>query len=77
LGAFSYPWIVLSLVEVFLSNKKGFPVLSKSHQRVVGRFMDLGAQIILSCEDMDNPSLKEPFWYKEYLGFLKAKMVKL
>ena len=35
--------------SVFLTNKRGFPTLSKPHQALLAAFFDLGVQVRLAC----------------------------
>ncbi|XP_077088913.1 protein arginine N-methyltransferase 5 [Siphateles boraxobius] len=54
--------------SIFLTNKKGFPVLSKAHQRVLFRLFKLEAQFIFS--GANRHSEKDLRSYLQYLEYL-------
>uniref|UniRef100_A0A8C2GGX4 Protein arginine N-methyltransferase 5 n=1 Tax=Cyprinus carpio TaxID=7962 RepID=A0A8C2GGX4_CYPCA len=55
--------------SIFLTNKKGFPVLSKAHQRIIFRLFKLEAQFIFTGENRHNEKdLRSYLQYLEYLN---------
>uniref|UniRef100_A0A8C9TYW5 Protein arginine N-methyltransferase 5 n=1 Tax=Scleropages formosus TaxID=113540 RepID=A0A8C9TYW5_SCLFO len=54
--------------SIFLTNKKGFPVLSKAHQRIIFRLFKLEAQFILT--GTSRHSEKDFRSYLQYLEYL-------
>lgn len=42
--------ILVCSADIFLSNNKGFPVLSKAHQQLLNNFMKVGPRVCLSSE---------------------------
>jgi type II protein arginine methyltransferase len=45
--------------ELFLTNKKGFPVLSKGHQRIIRKFMTYKIKIALKGNNYHNNELNK------------------
>lgn len=54
--------------NLFLTNRKGFPVLARSHQVILKRFMRLGAQVVMSgtCRHAEKGMVA----YIQYLEYL-------
>jgi len=52
--------------DVFTTNQKGFPVLSKPHQSIIRRFFGIGAQVVVNASGF-NEDLK---YYKQYIDFI-------
>jgi len=61
--------------EIFMANSKGYPVLSHQHQQVVLKFMDLGAQVIINGDLSQNSTPKEHVWFREYINYIRDKVV--
>uniref|UniRef100_A0A8C8K4Q3 Protein arginine N-methyltransferase 5 n=1 Tax=Oncorhynchus tshawytscha TaxID=74940 RepID=A0A8C8K4Q3_ONCTS len=63
-------WFFLfqNLFSIFLTNKKGFPVLSKSHQKIIFRLFKLEAQFIFT--GTSRHSEKDFRSYLQYLEYL-------
>ena len=60
---------VIVPTSLFISNKSGFPVLSKAHQRVLHRFLQLDVDLIIEGANRhaDKGGIDK---YVEYLNFL-------
>eukprot|EP01126_Amoeba_proteus_P014320 TRINITY_DN1625_c0_g1_i2.p1 TRINITY_DN1625_c0_g1~~TRINITY_DN1625_c0_g1_i2.p1 ORF type:complete len:471 (+),score=87.03 TRINITY_DN1625_c0_g1_i2:495-1907(+) len=65
---FSEPVVAVCLpVYIFLSNQKGFPVLSRKHQAVVKKLFGLGVQVIIKGNVTHT---KGPALYQQYITWL-------
>lgn len=59
--------ILILRSDIFILNKKNYPVLSRAHQAVVLEFLNMGAHLILKANAEDHSSLRN---YVEYLKYL-------
>lgn len=59
--------IIYLSTSVFLTNKKGFPVLSRPHQQIVGRLLRLNCQAVITGPNVNEDSI---IVYHQYLTHL-------
>lgn len=59
--------ILIVRSDLFVLNKKSYPVMSRAHQAVVLKFLAMGAKIALKCSTADQQCLRN---YVEYLNYL-------
>ncbi|VDO08253.1 unnamed protein product [Rodentolepis nana] len=64
----SEPVAALALsTNLFISNSKGFPILSRPHQAILRRFLKLNAQVILTGESWHERGLVV---YRQYINWI-------
>lgn len=62
------------LTDAFISNQKGFPVLTKSHQQVLKSFFEIGSQVIINCKRGKVPG--DYIHFKQYIEYVHGLVVR-
>lgn len=66
---------VIVPAEIFVSNAKGYPVLSKPHQRFIQKLMDtMKPDIIVTLPPAQLHKLATPSSYSEYMNYLNRNL---
>lgn len=60
--------VVFLSTSIFLTNKKGFPVLSRPHQQIVSKLLRLNCQAVISGDKINEDSVVV---YHQYLNHLR------